>query len=108
MRQLTRTVVLCAALAALTAPASAAQYCGERLEGGAVLRPNEAEARRDAESWWTSRAGSLGEGFQDWALAQDKKIDCSKKVDGQFRCTASAKPCLPEGALPSDIPKIEM
>lgn len=95
-------------LITLPSPADAAQFCGQRLEGGAVLRPTEDTARKDAENWWVSRAGSLGKGFQDWAIAQDKKIACSKKVDGSVRCVASGKPCLPEGALPSDIPKIEM
>lgn len=92
----------------LALPAAAGQYCGERLEGGAVMRPTEEAARKDAESWWTSRAGSLGKGFQDWAIAQDKKVECAKKADGSVRCVASAKPCLPEGTLPSDVPKIEM
>lgn len=94
--------------AAVAQPAVAGQYCGERLEGGSVLRPNEADARKDAENWWVSRAGSLGKGFQVWANAQDKKIECVTKTDGQVRCVASAKPCLPEGTLPSDVPKIEM
>lgn len=95
-------------IAATPQPATAAQFCGERLEGGAVLRENEAEARKDAENWWVSRAGSLGKGFQDWANAQDKKIECVSKTDGRVRCVASAKPCLPEGTLPSDIPQTEM
>lgn len=89
-------------------PLQAAQFCGERLEGGAVLRPTEAEARRDAQSWWVSRAGALGKGFQDWDTAQDRIIVCAPKTNGQVRCHASAKPCLPEDALPSDIPKTEM
>lgn len=89
-------------------PSYGAQYCGEPLEGGAVTRANEEEARRDAENWWVSRAGSLGKGFQDWANAQDKSIACETKGNGSVRCVAKGKPCLPEGALPSDIPKIEM
>lgn len=97
-----------AILACSLTPATAGQYCGERLEGGAVLRTTEAEARKDAENWWVSRAGSLGKGFQDWAIAQDKRVDCAPKTDGRYRCVASAKPCLPEGALPSDIPKLEL
>ena len=101
-------VMAVAAVALQASPGLAGQYCTERLEGGAVLRPTEAEARRDAESWWVSRAGSLGEGFQDWAQAQDKKVDCSEKTLGTYRCVASAKPCLPEGATPKDIPKVEM
>lgn len=90
------------------APGQAAQYCSELLEGGAVTRPSEEEARRDAENWWVSRAGALGKGFQDWANAQDKSITCTSKANGTVRCVAKGKPCLPEGALPSDIPKIEM
>lgn len=96
-------------MAGASAPAvSAAQFCGEKLEGGAVLRKSEAEARKDAEAWWVSRAGSLGKGFQEWATAQDKDIRCSEKADGQFRCTASARPCLPEGEVPSQAPRQEM
>jgi hypothetical protein len=101
-------VFLSMSLFAITPAAKAAQYCGERLEGGAVMRATEAEARKDAENWWISRAGSLGKGFQDWNMAQDKKVDCAPKANGSVRCTASAKPCLPEGTLPSDIPKVEM
>ena len=103
-----RTALFVFAFTAAVAPATAAQYCGERLEGGAVLRPTEAEARKDAENWWTSRAGSLGKGFQDWTIAKDKSVDCRENADGTFRCTAAAKPCLPEGTLPSDVPKLEM
>lgn len=103
-----RTLALVALCSTAALPAHAGQYCGERLEGGAVLRPTETEARKDAENWWISRAGALGEGFQDWAQAQDKKVDCDKKANGSVRCTASAKPCLPEGTLPSDVPKVEM
>lgn len=99
---------LAVTLAVTSSSAAAGQYCGERIEGGAALRPTEDTARKDAESWWESRAGSLGKGFQNWAIAQDKKVDCSKKIDGSVRCVASGKPCLPEGTLPSDIPKIEM
>lgn len=99
---------LIASAALLTSPVMAGQYCAERLEGGAVLRPTEDVARKDAESWWVSRAGSLGKGFQDWANARDKTIECAKKADGSVRCVASAKPCLPEGTLPSDVPKVEM
>jgi hypothetical protein len=89
-------------------PCLAGQYCGEPIEGGAVTRPTEEEARRDAQNWWVSRAGSVGKGFQDWATAQDKSISCEARGNGTVRCVAKAKPCLPEGALPSDIPKIEM
>lgn len=103
-----RTAVFLFTLAATVTPAAAGQYCGERLEGGAVLRPTEAEARKDAENWWTSRAGSLGKGFQDWNIAKDKSVDCRENSDGTFRCSAAAKPCLPEGTLPSDVPKLEM
>lgn len=102
------TAGLCLLLCIAPSQVAAAQYCGGPLEGGAVTRPTEAEARKDAENWWTSRAGSVGKGFQDWSIAQDKKINCTKKTDGTYRCVASAKPCLPEGTLPSDIPKVEM
>lgn len=108
MRAPTHLSTLAFIVVGSTVPAAAGQYCGERLEGGAVLRSTEEAARKDAESWWVSRAGSLGKGFQDWNTAQDRKIDCAKKVDGSVRCFASGKPCLPEGTLPSDVPKIEM
>lgn len=96
------------ALGLAVSSAAAAQFCGEKLEGGAVLRPTEAEARKDAENWWVSRAGTLGEGFQNWATAQDKDIKCSEKAGGSFRCTASARPCLPEGEVPREAPRQEM
>lgn len=88
--------------------AHAGRFCGELLEGGAVLRPTEAEARKDAENWWVSRAGSLGAGFQSWDQAQDRKITCAEKTNGSFRCIATAKPCLPDGEVPNDRPKQEM
>jgi hypothetical protein len=103
-----RTALFLFALAATVTPVAAGQYCAERLEGGSVLRPTEAEARKDAENWWTSRAGSLGKGFQDWSIAKDKSVDCRKNADDTFRCTAAATPCLAEGTLPNDVPKIEM
>lgn len=103
-----RLMLSLALMAMPLASASAAQFCGELVEGGAVLRKTEAEARKDAENWWASRAGSLGPGFQDWSLAKDKALTCSEKTDGSFRCVAKARPCLPEGEVPPQAPRQEM
>mgnify|MGYP001458650074 CR=1 FL=1 len=105
----TRLLIAFAAFSVVsTAPASAGRFCGATLEGGTSSGATEAEARTAAQGWWSSRAGSRGRGYQNWDVAQDKSIKCDKKADGSFRCTASAKPCLPDGAVPEDVPKIEM
>lgn len=107
-----------AALAALTAastgmtlrvpPAQAGRFCADRVEGGAATGASEAEARTAAQSWWSSRAGALGRGYEDWSAAEDKRVECQEKNGGHVRCVASARPCLPEGVLPNAVPKLEM
>lgn len=89
-------------------PALAGRYCGDRVESGMPVRESEEEARQAALSWWSSRAGALGRGYENWDVASDKSLDCKQKSDGSWRCLASAKPCLPDGVLPENLPKTDL
>jgi hypothetical protein len=80
----------------------AAAICADTVKSGFASGKTEAEAQAAATTWWSSRAGALGEGYQDWNRAKDKSLNCHSGPSGSFKCTASAKPCLPEGKLPDD------
>jgi hypothetical protein len=77
-------------------------FCTETVKSGVASGSTEAEAQAAATTWWSSRAGALGEGYQDWSRAKDKSLNCHSGSSGTFKCTASAKPCLPVGKLPDD------
>ncbi len=97
------------AITAIAIPATgsvAAPYCSERLEGGHASAPDRKAAEAAAISWWSSRAGALGKGFQDWDIAADKSIACEPTAKGDISCVAAARPCLPDGQLPDDKPKM--
>ncbi|MFT3731887.1 MAG: hypothetical protein QM780_10795 [Hyphomicrobium sp.] len=86
----------------------AASFCEASVKSGVASGKTEDEAKAAATAWWSSRAGSLGEGYQDWARAKDKDLNCHLATDGGFKCTASGKPCLPDGKLPPDPNKKDL
>ena len=98
------------ALLTLVLPASveAGKYCGDPVEGGTSSGTTQEEAIVAAQKWWSSRAGDLGRGYESWDNADDRALECSKNTEGDYKCTASARPCLPEGMLPDNLPKLDM
>lgn len=92
----------------LPAAADAGKYCGDPLESGTSSGATQEEALVTAQKWWSSRAGALGRGYENWDNADDQVMECSKDDAGTFHCQASARPCLPEGTLPENLPKIDM
>lgn len=99
-----------AALMALAVPAAAeaGKYCGDPVESGLAAGATQEEALAAAESWWSSRAGALGRGYERWDNAADQALECSRDDKGTFHCKATARPCLPEGTLPENLPKLDM
>lgn len=91
-----------------SATAGAGKYCGDPLESGTSSGATQEEALAAAQQWWSSRAGALGRGYESWDNADDRALECSKDDRGTFHCKATGRPCLPEGTLPDDLPKIEM
>lgn len=91
-----------------TAPAQAAVFCGDTLEGGKTTAATRPESEAAAISWWASRAGSLGRGYENWEIAQDRKVTCHDLQGGKVQCQASARPCLPEGVTPENLPKLDL
>jgi hypothetical protein len=83
-------------------------FCGPVVKSGISSGTTEAEAKAAAMTWWSSRAGSLGEGYQVWNRAKDKSLSCHPGPFNTFKCIASAKPCLPDGILPDDPKKKEL
>jgi len=110
MRRISRLLpaVPLLALMLLPAPAEAGKYCGDRLEGGKSHGATQEEALIAAQKWWSSRAGALGRGYESWDNADDQSLECGKDDNGQFHCQAIGRPCLPEGTLPDDLPKLDM
>lgn len=88
--------------------ASAGRFCGDLVESGISEGKTQKEAVEAAQKWWSSRAGASGPGYENWDLAEQRALECSNKADGSFRCKASGRPCLPDGVLPDNVPKIEM
>jgi hypothetical protein len=80
-------------------------FCGASVKSGVASGKTEAEAKAAATTWWSSRAGALGEGYQNWDRAKDKSLNCHPGPFDTVKCTASAKPCLPDGKLPDEANK---
>ena len=102
---LSRSVLSAVLMAALPASTEAAKYCGEPVEGGTSSGTTQQEALDAAQEWWSSRASALGRGYESWDNADDRALECSKDLRGDYQCKASARPCLPEGARPPDPEK---
>lgn len=90
------------------ASAEAGKYCGDPVESGVTSEATQEKAMIAAQEWWSSRAGALGRGYERWDNAKDQAMECSKDERGNFHCKASGNPCLPEGTLPENVPKIDM
>ena len=82
------------------AAASAASLCTAVVESGWATAATEPEARDRAILWWSSRAGTLGRGYESWDRAQRKTVECETLAASRIRCRAVAVPCLPDGQLP--------
>lgn len=91
----------------MVAPAHAG-FCAEPTQSGFAEAATKVEAEKAAISWWASRAGALGRGYEHWDNAADKKVDCREHTNGRFKCQATAKPCLPEGVAPENDPRIQL
>lgn len=98
------------ALVASPTLAAAGAFCGDAIEGGWASGKSEQEARDAAVSWWASRAGALGRGYEHWSSAVDKNVQCKAENNGgaSAKCIASARPCLPDGVTPENVPKVDL
>ncbi|MBS0269310.1 MAG: hypothetical protein JSS54_10045 [Proteobacteria bacterium] len=86
----------------VTTSAYAEKFCGPETESGEASGKTETEAKDAAMAWWSSRAGSLGKGYEFWDEAKDKNLSCHPGPFGTIKCKASAKPCLRDGQIPND------
>ncbi|MGE0022619.1 MAG: hypothetical protein AB7S70_03185 [Hyphomicrobium sp.] len=108
MRRRSSLLPACVAALLVCEGAYAGKYCGDPVEGGKSTAATQEEALSAAQQWWSSRAGSLGRGYENWDNAEDQALECSQDAKAQFHCRASARPCLPEGTLPDNLPKLDM
>lgn len=101
---------LATAVALFFAPADvvAGAFCADTVTSGVASGLTEEEAKSAAVAWWASRAGVLGRGYETWAEAKDRSVNCSVGRDGRVHCVASARPCLPAGTLPENVPKLDI
>ncbi|WP_295559503.1 hypothetical protein [uncultured Hyphomicrobium sp.] len=99
-----------AGLVCVTVPSAvhAGKTCADPVEGGVSSGTTQEEALVGAQEWWSSRAGALGEGYGIWDNADDQALECSKDLKGDYKCKASARPCLPDGAPPEKQSKLGM
>lgn len=95
-------------MAVFVTGAEAGKYCGDPVESGLTSDATQENAMIKAQKWWSSRAGALGRGYESWDNSDDRVMECSKDDRGVFHCKASGRPCLPDGTLPDNVPKIEM
>lgn len=91
----------------VTAPAHAG-FCAEPTRSGFAEAATKSEAENAAIAWWASRAGAMGRGYEHWDNAADRKVDCREHTNGRFKCQATAKPCLPDGVVPENDPRIQL
>lgn len=85
-------------------PSVADTVCGETVKSGVASGTTEAEAKSAAMTWWSSRAGALGEGYQDWEHAKNKSLACHAGPFNTFKCRASAEPCRSDDGKTADSP----
>jgi hypothetical protein len=90
------------------AAVAAGVFCADPVESGIASGATRPEAEAAAISWWSSRAGATGRGYEIWANARDPQVTCKDAAGGKFTCTAKARPCLPEGQTPQNVPKLEL
>jgi hypothetical protein len=105
-----RAAILSASLFALPEVAMAGAFCGDPVEGGWASGKTEQEARDAAVQWWSSRAGALGRGYEHWETSTNKSVQCKAENNGgtSAKCIASARPCLPDGVTPENVPKVDL
>lgn len=104
----TRAILAVLLMVGVAADASAGKYCGDPVESGLSSEATQEKAMVAAQEWWSSRAGALGRGYESWDNSEDRALECSKDDRNMFRCKASGRPCLPDGTLPDNVPKIDM
>lgn len=95
----------CAVIAEPAIPAG--RLCGRVVVSGLASADTQADATAAAISWWSSRAGALGKGYERWDMAEDKNVVCNLTA-GRFKCTASARPCLSDDAEPDKDGKFNL
>lgn len=108
VRYLGATCACVAVLASAPTQLSAGVFCGDRVTGGATTAPTKEAASAAATAWWSSRAGALGRGYESWNAATEKRLTCVDSGNGSFTCTASAKPCLPDGTIPDNGKRLDL
>lgn len=95
--------VLSIALALAVAPCGGAaahsgRACGELVESGQSSGATQEEALKAAQVWWSSRAGALGPGYENWDSAGERAMECEMEGAARFKCKATGRPCRPAGA----------
>jgi hypothetical protein len=110
LRECTQLAALGLVLSSLLQSAQAApgRFCGDPVESGYSTGTTQEQALLAAQAWWSSRAGALGRGYENWDHAGERAMECKMSEFGTFKCKAMGRPCLPPGMLPENVPKIEM
>ncbi|MEO0810012.1 MAG: hypothetical protein AAFW82_05115 [Pseudomonadota bacterium] len=64
------------------------------IEGTGEAASIQEWAKHNARAKWSERAGMIvGDDFDTWLLANNRKVECKEIGDGKDVCTASATPC---------------
>jgi hypothetical protein len=95
---MTRNTKLLAAIAVASVfvaqPASAYQCKTYPSQSHGIAATKLAAQAKSKSNWSNNVKSSLGLAWSVWAIAKDRTVDCVKLNSGQWRCLASAKPCL--------------
>lgn len=89
-------------------PAQAGAFCGDPVQSGNASGLTQAEAEKAAISWWSSRAGAVGRGYEKWENAEGAQVSCKEQPNKKIVCQASGRPCLPDGQRPENLPKVDL
>ncbi len=77
----------------LAQPAEAA-ICKALWTHAEGFHPNKVQALAHAVNAWSTRASAYGLGWNFWASAVSKQVNCNPATGGLIRCKVQAKPCL--------------
>ena len=84
-------------------------FCDDLVLSGKAAGDTRRAAEAAAVSWWSSRAGAMGRGYEHWENARDTEVVCEESPQqGKFTCIAKGRPCLPEGQSRENVPKLEL
>jgi hypothetical protein len=92
--KLTLIATIAVASAVMAQPAFAYQCKTSPTQAVGIAAGKIVAQGKSKTNWTNNVKSSLGLAWSVWTIAKDRDVDCTKLNSGQWRCLASAKPCL--------------